>query len=127
MYSAILDKAAKLFPNVSWWIKADGVDVVSGLGEFVSGKWTGDVDLNDGEVQQMYTTYSHRLGFVSELGLTRRKCHEVEEDLLEIEEAHKDDLSIVTVSVSESSVHTCTYRYTLYLTCKLGDYFCNLL
>ena len=47
---AILDEAANLFPNVNWWIKADGVDIVSGLGESVGGKWTGDVDLNDRKV-----------------------------------------------------------------------------
>ena len=92
---AILDEAANLFPNVNWWIKADGVDVVGGLGESVGGKWTGDVDLNDGKVQQMYTTCIHRLSFVSELGLTRRQYHEIEGDLLEIEEAHKDDLSFL--------------------------------
>ena len=91
----MLDEAVKLFPNVNWWIKADGVDVVSGLGESIGGKWSGDVDLNDGKVQQMYTTYTHRLSFVSELGLARRECCEVEEDLLEIEEAHKDDLSFL--------------------------------
>ena len=92
---AILDEAANLIPNANWWIKADGVDIVTGLGESVGGKWTGDVDLNDGKIQQMYTTYSHRLGLVSELGLARRECHEVEENLLETEEAHKDDLSFL--------------------------------
>ena len=35
---AILDEAANLFSNVNWWIKADGVDVVAGLGESVGGK-----------------------------------------------------------------------------------------
>ena len=100
----MLDEAVKLFPNVNWWIKADGVDVVSGLGESVGGKWNGDVDLNNRNVQQMYTTYTHQLSFVSELGLARRKCCEVEKDLLEIEEAHKDDLSFLCDG-KYSSVH----------------------
>ena len=62
------------------------------------------MDLNDGKVQQMYTTYTHWLSFVSELGLARRECCEVEEDLLEIEEAHKDDLSFLCDG-KYSSVH----------------------
>ncbi len=104
----MLDEAVKLFPNINWWIKADGVDVVSGLGESVGGTWSGDVDLNDGKVQ-MYTTYTHRLSFVSELGLARRECYEIEKDLLEIEEAHKDDLSFLCDGKCSSvRVHTIT-------------------
>ena len=83
-----------------------------------------DVDLNDAKVQQMYATYSCRLGFVSELGLTRRECHEVEEDLLETEEAHKDDFpSFVMVGVSRK---LCTYlhyrclKYFLPCICSFG-------
>ena len=38
---------------------ADGVDVVSGLGDSYDGQWSGDVDLNDGEcmrgVRQVYS------------------------------------------------------------------------
>ena len=44
----MLDETARLHPNTWWWIKADGVDLVSGLGESVRGEWSGDVDLNNG-------------------------------------------------------------------------------
>ena len=32
---AILDEAVRLLPDAVWWLKADGVDVVSGIGESV--------------------------------------------------------------------------------------------
>lgn len=35
-------------------------------------KWSGDVDLNDGELQRMYATYMNRLKFVSRIGLDDR-------------------------------------------------------
>lgn len=35
-------------------------------------KWTGDVDLNDGKLQQLYVTYMDRLKFISGIGLEER-------------------------------------------------------
>lgn len=49
----VLDNAVKSDPDGWWWIKADGVDVVKGLGESTRGLWWGDVDLNDGKLQQL--------------------------------------------------------------------------
>ena len=47
----ILDQASQAQPDVWWWIKADGCDVLPGLGESVSGIWSGDVDHNNGALQ----------------------------------------------------------------------------
>ena len=44
---SVLDEAVRSHPDTWWWVKADGTDLVSGLGESVSGEWSGDIDLND--------------------------------------------------------------------------------
>ncbi len=44
-------------PDTSWWIKGDAVDLVEGLGESVRGEWSGDVDLHDGKLQQLFQQY----------------------------------------------------------------------
>jgi len=46
------------------WIKADGADLLSGLGESVKGEWSGDVGLNDGYTQQLYKSYRKQLDFL---------------------------------------------------------------
>jgi len=53
--------AATLPPDTSWWIKGDAVDLVVGLGESVSGEWSGDADLGDGHLQEMFKQYQRRL------------------------------------------------------------------
>jgi len=41
---AVLEELASLNPKAQWWIKGDGIDVVKGLCQSVSGQWSGDVD-----------------------------------------------------------------------------------
>ena len=52
---SVLDQAASVHPDSSWWIKADGVDVLPGLGESMRMEWSGDVDLNDGALQRQHS------------------------------------------------------------------------
>lgn len=40
-----------------WWLKADRVDVVSGICESVSSEWSGDVDLNDRDTENKSSTF----------------------------------------------------------------------
>ena len=61
---SVLEEATCAHPNAWWWIKADGVDLLSGLGESVTGEWSGDVDLNDGSTQQLYKSYRKQLDFL---------------------------------------------------------------
>ena len=69
MQLSILDESVRAHPNTWWWIKADGVDLVSGLGESVTGVWSGDVDMGDGQLQAAYQLHQERLHFLSGLGL----------------------------------------------------------
>ena len=63
----------KANPDAMWWIKGDGCDIVPGLCELVQLKWSGDVDLNDGKVQNDYKLYKSKLDFMSGLGLGSRQ------------------------------------------------------
>ena len=68
----VLDDAARAHPNSWWWLKADGCDINTGLKESVQQKWSGDVDLNDGQVQKQYEAYQKRLDSAKKLGLEDR-------------------------------------------------------
>ncbi len=65
----MLDEASIHHPDAWWWLKADGCDVVSGLAESTRGIWSGDVDLNDGDVERQYKKYQDRLLVIQNLQL----------------------------------------------------------
>ena len=54
------------------------MDVVSGLGDSYDGRWSRDVDLNDGSLQKLFEEYTCRL---EELGLARMDILQIETDL----------------------------------------------
>jgi hypothetical protein len=87
----MLDKAATIHPSSWWWVKTDGVDVVPGLGESMRMEWSGDVDLNDGALQQQYTSYMNQLKFIRGLGL-RGGQPQLLNDLLVLHEKLGSDL-----------------------------------
>ena len=56
-----------------------------GLCESVQQKWSGDVDLNTGELQRSYQMYQTELIFISEIGLGSRQCRSmILQDLKEL-------------------------------------------
>ena len=59
-----------------WWIKGDGVNVVKGLEESVGGEWSGDVDLKDGKLDDLFQKYKKALGTASQtrLGSSAQLC-----------------------------------------------------
>ena len=74
MQTTVLDQAMAAFPaSTSWWIKGDAVDLVAGLGESVKGEWSGDVDLGDGRLQEMFKEYQRRLQIIARIGLKDRR------------------------------------------------------
>lgn len=54
-------------PCANWWIKADGVDIISSLEESVRGEWNGDADIGDGACQKLHEEYVERLHTVVNL------------------------------------------------------------
>ena len=92
---SVLDKAKEAHPTASWWIKADSTDVVQGLGESTHWKWSGDIDLCDGELLKTYKEYIDRLSFIDGIGLNKRNCkNKIEEDLHSTILAIKKDLDL---------------------------------
>ncbi len=67
MQVSVLDEAKQAHSNAQWWIKVDGCDLVEALGESVYHVWSGDEDLNNGEVAMQHTQYMQRLEHISSL------------------------------------------------------------
>ena len=73
----VLKEAKRVHPDSWWWIKADGCDIVSGLKESVKMEWSGDVDLNDGRVQELHKEYKKCLQFVDSVGVGMRRARRI--------------------------------------------------
>ena len=58
-------------PDAWWWLKADGCNITKGLKESVKLQWSGDVDLNDGSLQEQYDKYKKRLEMMDKAGLKK--------------------------------------------------------
>lgn len=63
--SVVLNEACLAHPDSWWWLKADGCDIISGLKESAKLEWSGDIDLNDGKLQEQYQAYREHLAFLS--------------------------------------------------------------
>lgn len=94
-----LDEASRVHPDTNWWIKADGVDVVSGLEESMRLEWHGDIDLADGKLQRQYQAYRDRLKFVGGICrnlLNATQRHQTVLDLKRAIQDMVDDLTFVS-------------------------------
>lgn len=58
--------------DTRWWIKADGCDILSGVAESMRGVWSGDVDLNDGHLEEQKASYKNRLSEIERLSMVDR-------------------------------------------------------
>ena len=72
MLSSVLDEAASVHPNLWWWIKPDGCDLVKGLTESVNGEWSGNVNLYPEALEKLFTEYKERVKFLDGLELKDR-------------------------------------------------------
>ena len=71
--TSVLESAVHSDPNAWRWIKADGVDVLKGLCESTKGQWSGDVDLNNGQLQLLYKQLQDQLQWIKLIGLNERR------------------------------------------------------
>lgn len=70
---ATLDQALKVDSTATWWIKADGCDVIKEISESVNQVWSRDVNFNDGKLQKFLKDH---LDFNSKTGIGERNaCH----------------------------------------------------
>lgn len=89
----VLDEAAKQHPNAWWWLKGDGCDLVPGLGESTRLVWSGDVDLNDGKLQEAYKAYRERLDHVAQV--QKKKPVDILSDLGKIARQLNEDVTFL--------------------------------
>lgn len=70
---------------------------MSGLGESISGKWSGDVNLKEGVLDKLYMEYKARLDFVAGFGLGERSDDAIfQQDLGDIKQHLMDDINFIT-------------------------------
>lgn len=62
-----MDEAKRVHPKAQWWLKADGCDLIKALGSSVNHDWTGDVDLNDGQLAKLHSSFLSRLAFIANI------------------------------------------------------------
>ncbi len=79
-------------------MKADGCDLVSGLEESLRCVWNGDVDLDTGELQQLYNSYLDRLKRIASI------LESITQDTLKVlkeeEDYLTDDILFVSKGIS---------------------------
>ena len=103
----VLDSTTKKNPNATWWIKGDGCDIVPGIYESVNIVLSGDVNLNDGELQKAYQQYRKQLEFISGIGLNTRQTKElIVQDLKVLCDWLVSDQDFAIASVS---IEMCTF------------------
>ena len=120
---ATLNEAHKVHPNVKWWLKGDGCDIVSGLEESVRLEWNGDVDMGDGDLQRVYSLYCNRLKALDALlrnAFIREDRGIVLNFLGEEQNRLAADITFITIGMSIAArfyLCTCIYMYHL-STCR---------
>ena len=96
----MLDEANKAHPRVWWWVKGDGCDIKAGLGESLTHIWSGDVDMCDGSLQELYKSYMKRRSFAEGLGLGgRRGRWDISIDLSTVESEMVSDIEFITEGI----------------------------
>jgi len=85
-----------LNPDACWWIKGDGTDVVKGLWHSAIGEWFGDVDLDDGKLQQQFTEFCQRKEKVKVIGIMQESVEEIKSELTLVVDTVEDDLQFIS-------------------------------
>lgn len=76
---------------------------MEGLSESMRGEWSGDVDRNDGKLQQLFQQYQSRIEFIKTIGLNDRRDRSciLSDLLLEIESLKNNIMEFVSKSMIE--------------------------
>lgn len=99
-----MDEAA----NIYWWIKADGADLIRGLGTSVNGIWSGDQDLADGSLQKAYDAHKHRVDFLSSIGQNKQlNPVEVVQQITVAQQQLVNDIDFICTRKSHNHMYSC--------------------
>ena len=83
--------------------------MVGGLCESAKGVWSGDVDLNDGSLQQLYRDHQARLEFINAIGVeSRARISTIKSDLEDMLHHISKDLQLCIESKHINTI-TCIY------------------
>ena len=118
MQTSVLDEAASAHPNWWWWIKAGGCDLIKGLTEYVSGEWSGDVNIHPDALEKLFKEYKEILRFLNRLGLQDRANSVIfQNDIITVKEQIVGDIKFITTGVSlVSTFWWCIVQITSNLT-----------
>ena len=103
LQTSVLEKLANMNPDVHWWLKGDGNDIVKGLWQSVAGEWSGDIDLNDGKLQQQYCRYKQKIDVIDSIGLNKSLV-ETKLDLSRELSAIKNELKFVSQGIYQKFI-----------------------
>ena len=81
---------------------------MEGLCESVKGEWSGDIDLHDGQLQQMFQQYHSRLQFIDKIGLDERHHSLLFTNLQQENQSLENDLEFLAASMR------------VYVFCRMG-------
>ena len=108
MQGHILDKAKGKNPDPWWWIKADGCDILQNLHKGLDG----DVDLDNGDLEEQKAVYRSRLSRIEKLHIISRE-YVTNERVCTLMIFKQIESFYILVSCT--LVHVCTCTYTLQL------------
>ena len=98
-----LKKAKQAIPDGRWYIKVDATDIKLGLRESMQGKWSGDVDLGNKELQSLKKSYDERCAWIKELGVKNRKDNDkVMSDLKQLESQLSSDIEFLQMGLKNA-------------------------
>ena len=89
----------KLNVNSQWWITGGGTDVLKGLWKSVSGEWAGDVDFNDGKLQQAYEQHQDRIKWLKSIGLQNQGIEHTKQDLMKAQDMISTEIGYVSTGM----------------------------
>lgn len=69
------------------------------MGESVWGEWSGDVDLHDRQLQEMFQQYQSHLQFINKIGLDERDHSLIFTSLQQEKQSLESDLDFLAASM----------------------------
>lgn len=94
-----------LNPSARWWIKGDGTDVIKGLWQSSTGEWSGDADLNDGEVNRQFTKFCQRNERINAVGM-QESVEAIKTELMAVTDTVLEDLQFISSGIM-NSIYAC--------------------
>ena len=80
----------------------------------MSGEWAGDVDLNDGVLQDQYGEHQRKMIWATKIGLLGDDLEQVKEELMKAKDTVTAEIEFISDGMSKCN-YSRLYYYHLYL------------